>query len=214
MALMTVLCLLLAACAGTQVAPTTEAPVTGAELTAPAVQVPTAIAPAVASVTAEISPIETVTFTVPAATLATLQSATYTIDGQPYALVDGKYENIEQRTTVVLSPPAATGDLNGDGQDDAAALLYQNTGGSGTFGWLAAMVDVGGTLTNTDTIFLGDRVGVNAMTIENGEVSLDVITHGPNDPMCCPTLNAQWSYKLVDGKWELTSPGGPPTLEP
>jgi hypothetical protein len=34
---------------------------------------------------------------------------------------------------------------------------------------------------------LGDRIQINALSIENNKIVVDMITHGPEDPMCCPT---------------------------
>ncbi len=46
------------------------------------------------------------------------------------------------------------------------------------------------------TIFIGDRVQINAITIDNGEVVLDMITHGPDDPMCCPSQHVIQKFSL------------------
>jgi len=32
--------------------------------------------------------------------------------------------------------------------------------------------------------------------IESGEITVDMVTHGPDDPMCCPTVEATQKYKL------------------
>ena len=51
-----------------------------------------------------------------------------------------------------------TGDLNGDGRDDVAFLLTQETGGSGTFFYVVAALDLPGGLVGTEGLFLGDRI--------------------------------------------------------
>jgi hypothetical protein len=35
---------------------------------------------------------------------------------------------------------------------------------------------------------LGDRTRVKGLAIDNGCTTLDKVVHGPNDPMCCPSL--------------------------
>ncbi len=120
-------------------------------------------------------------------------------------LVDGYYAYVDP-----TNPPApsnytvqyqtsAIGDLNGDGMPDAAVILIADTSGSGTFIYLAAMVSGGGRLENSDTIYLGDRVIVESMAIQDGMIHLQMITHGPQDAMCCPSLKTNQTYLLDSG---------------
>ena len=92
---------------------------------------------------------------------------------------------------------AASGDLNGDGRDEVAALVSENYGGTGVFVFLVVYADVNGTLTYQNSVIVDDRPQVNAMSIENGEVFLDVVVHGTDEPMCCPTLRTARHYKLT-----------------
>jgi hypothetical protein len=124
----------------------------------------------------------------------TLQDGVYT--GEP--LVSGG----ASRPTVTLTQVAA-GDLNGDGEEDAAVVLAEDSGGSGTFIYLAAVVTEAGTMTNTATILLGDRWQINSLTIIKGEISLDVLRPGANDPQCCPSEHVIQHYILQDGQLEL-----------
>jgi hypothetical protein len=91
----------------------------------------------------------------------------------------------------------AQGDLNGDGSEEVAALIAENYGGSGTFVFLVVYADVNGTLTFQTSIMIDDRPMVNAMSIENGEIFLDVVIHGMDDPFCCPTLRTGRHYRLT-----------------
>jgi len=91
----------------------------------------------------------------------------------------------------------ANGDLNGDGSDEVVALVSENFGGSGDFVFLAAYADVNGTLTFQTSIMVDDRPQVNALSIDNGEIYLDVVTHGLGEPMCCPTLRSARHYLLT-----------------
>jgi hypothetical protein len=187
---------------------------TAAPTEAPVAEMPTIVPATVAVPTARPLPTEAaeaITFTIDADVLGQLQNLEYTIDGTSYTLTDGSYADPAQQVTIDLFPPAAVGDLDGDGVDDAAVLLAMSGGGSGTFVYLAAVVDQGGTLVNSDTILLEDRVKVGDMTIADGVIGLDVIAHGPDDPMCCPTQVATWTYVLEAGKLALTSEAGPMT---
>jgi uncharacterized membrane protein len=139
-----------------------------------------------------------------ALTVERLSNATYedVIEG-PLTLTDGLFEGepfeegAASRPIVKLVPGAmATGDLNGDGSEEAVVVLAHNSGGSGVFMYLAVMRKNGGKLDNVATIRLGDRVKVIAVDIDEGKVVAELVEHGPDDPMCCPTSNAYREWLL------------------
>jgi LysM repeat protein len=133
-----------------------------------------------------------------------LRNATYQgIYDEPVQLADGKYEGepfVEggaSRPTVVFADPfTAFGDLNGDGIEDAAVILAENSGGSGVFIYLAAVVDQDGMPVNAATRLLGDRVEIKSLTIDNGQIVIAMLTQGPDDPFCCPTLEVTLPFRL------------------
>ncbi len=53
-----------------------------------------------------------------------------------------------------------TGDLDGDGHEEAIVLLTESSGGTGTDNYLAAVGRRGGSIVNLGTALLGDRVQV------------------------------------------------------
>jgi heat shock protein HslJ/LysM repeat protein len=142
-----------------------------------------------------------------------LGNATYHgIYAEPVTLTDGKYEGAPfveggaSRPTVTLIPePVGYGDLNGDGQADAAVLLAESSGGSGTFIYLAAMVVQDGGPQNVATTLLGDRVQVQSLTIEAGQIVVKELTFGPDDPMCCPSQEAVKTFELQGDQLVETS---------
>lgn len=89
------------------------------------------------------------------------------------------------------------GDLNGDGSEDAAAVLAVNTGGSGTFIYLVAIDNYGGQPRQVASTPLGDRVQVKSIDIQDGIIRLGMVVHSDTDPLCCPTLDKQENYQLV-----------------
>ena len=121
-------------------------------------------------------------------------------------LTDGVYEGepfVEggaARPTVTFVPMTAFGDLNGDGVDDAAVLLAENSGGSGVFTYLAAVVNNNGQPVDAGTVMLGDRIQIKSMVIENEQIVMEMITQGPEDAMCCATLKVRNTYALQDGQ--------------
>lgn len=91
----------------------------------------------------------------------------------------------------------AFGDLDGDGAVDGVIVLESDPGGSGVFFDLAAVLNRRGQPLPLAPISLGDRVQLRAVGIEDdGSVSVEVRKHGPNDPLCCPTLDVVMRYRL------------------
>jgi DnaJ-like protein len=81
----------------------------------------------------------------------------------------------------------AFGDLDGDGVEDAVVVLGESGGGSGFFSKLVAVIRRNGRLETPAVSELGDRIKINQVAIRDGIVTVDMITQGPNDPLCCPT---------------------------
>lgn len=125
---------------------------------------------------------------------------------EPVQLTDGAYEGepfVEggaSRPRVAFIEPYAFGDLNGDGVDDAVVLLVENSGGSGVFVYLAAVLNRDGEPENVDTQLLGDRAQIQSLTVSDGQISVTMVTHGPNDPFCCPTQEVEQIYELQEDK--------------
>jgi basic membrane protein A len=116
-------------------------------------------------------------------------------------LVDGSFEEeaapgSASKNTVQLSDMIAFGDLDADGVDDAAVVLISSGGGSGTFYDLAVVLDRNGQPVPAATAFLGDRIQLNAISIDDGQVVLDYLTQGPDDPMPNPTQQVNESYRI------------------
>ncbi|MGF1613664.1 MAG: META domain-containing protein [Gammaproteobacteria bacterium] len=91
------------------------------------------------------------------------KNATYIIEGRPISLVNGLSE--------VEVTPGLTGkmvtryfgneirhDFNGDGREDVAFLLTQQRGGSGTFYYVVAALNLESGYVGSQGYFLGDRI--------------------------------------------------------
>jgi heat shock protein HslJ len=92
-----------------------------------------------------------------------------------------------------------TGDLDGDGRNEAAALLNESSGGSGTFTYLAVAGRRKGRVVNLGTALLGDRVQIRGMKIRDGRLFVDLVQPGPEDAACCPGELATRGWAL-EGK--------------
>jgi heat shock protein HslJ len=115
-------------------------------------------------------------------------------------LTDGEYRKpiVEGSATELIIQLAemAFGDLDGDGVEDAAVILVTDPGGSGTFYDLAAVLNRNGEPEHVATASLGDRAKIRAFSTEAGQVIIEMVTHGPDDPMCCPTQIVRNTYTL------------------
>lgn len=146
----------------------------------------------------------------------------YLIDriGTPVKLVNGQYyapyvESVGQGVLVGLSGMRASGDLDRDGDPDAAVLLVADATDDRMFIYLGAILNENGAPARTTAIELGDRVKVDDLSIEHGQIVVTMTTHDADDPACCPTLDVAWSYTLqgeqlahyVDG-WRMELQGG------
>lgn len=124
-------------------------------------------------------------------------------------LVDGEFRapaapGSASEIVVTLTGPVAYGQL-ADGQEAAAVILASSGGGSGTFIDLALVVDQDGQPVNIATTMLGDRVQVNSVAFQDGQIVVDMITQGPDDPMCCPTQQVLQTYALEGDSLTLVS---------
>jgi len=151
---------------------------------------------------------------VPELSLDSLRNAIYDISdftGTPrtITLVNGGYASGSDPAsadflTAFLGELVAFGDLNYDGVNDAAVLLGINTGGTGTFTYVAAVLNIGGAPVHAASVFIDDRPVIGSLSITSGEILSDNTIHGPDDPMCCPSFQTQQGFRLYGSHLVLT----------
>jgi len=126
---------------------------------------------------------------------------------RPVTLVDGRWEGepyqpgaASRPTVYLIDDLRLTGDVDGDGSDEAVVLLVQQSGGSGAFIYLAVVGHRNGTIESLDTTLVGDRIQIRGADIDGGRIALEIVRHGPDDPACCPG-------ELATMEWEMTEQG-------
>jgi heat shock protein HslJ len=152
----------------------------------------------------------------PAPSLDQLRNATYrgVAEESTITLRDGRWEGAPFVADGAARPSAnlvgdfrLTGDLDGDGGEDALTLVASRSGGTGENVYLALIQRSGDVVLNTATALVGDRVQVRGGTVHAGRVVLDVIQPGPSDALCCPGELARRSWHYVpDGLREAAAP--------
>ena len=137
--------------------------------------------------------------------LQTLQDAEYPLDVTSTGkaqLVGGVFEEpaapgSASMVRVVLGELRVVGDLDGDGSDDAAAILVADLGGSGTFSYLAAVLDRDGAAVPVATTLLGDRIVVESLVVRSGRIVVGLLTRGPEEAMAAePTVAVELVFEL------------------
>lgn len=85
------------------------------------------------------------------------------------------------------------------GEQDAAVILIAETGGSGTFYYLSAAIFKNGAPNPTASIYLGDRLITNSLTIDYGQITLAALIRTPEEPMAAePNVGTIPKYAIQD----------------
>jgi heat shock protein HslJ len=144
----------------------------------------------------------------PAPTWDELRDATFHGIGeteQPLALKGGRWEGpplveggAARPAVELLESMYLSGDLNGDGADEAVVLLAESSGGTGVNSYLAVVGRRGNRLENLGTALLGDRVQLRGATLEGRRIRVDLVQGGPTDAACCPGELASRTLELSD----------------
>ncbi len=144
--------------------------------------------------------------------MTALGNMTYKIDTTASGeapLTDGEYRekaapDSATETAVLLTEHVAYGTLS-NGEPAAAVILVSDPGGSGTFYYLAIVSTQNGEPVNVATTLLGDRVKIKSLAVEDGRFVVELVTHGPDDPLCCPKQQVVQTYELQAGELAQTS---------
>lgn len=122
---------------------------------------------------------------------------------EPVQLQGGKYEGEPFEPQGASFPRVGlieesllTGDLDGDGVEEAVVMLWESSGGSGTYSYLAALDREGSDVVNIATAEIGDRVQLRDSRVSGNRVELDVLRAGPQDAGCCPGEMATLAWEL------------------
>lgn len=149
----------------------------------------------------------------PAPTLDQLRSATISgVLGEPVTLANGAYEGpaaeagaASHPSLVLLAPSVVTSDVDGRPGNEAVAALAAETGGSGSFLHVGVFALQDGKATSLATALIGDRVQLNRLWVEHGQIHMDVIEPGPSDPACCPSQLSRKVFALEAGSLKPVS---------
>lgn len=103
------------------------------------------------------------------------KNISYEINGEEVILINGKSEK-------EAAPGAASkiitqyfgnelkNDFNNDGAEDIAFILVQNSGGTGTFYYLAVALKINNGYKGTNAVFIGDRIIPQAVEFKDKKI--------------------------------------------
>ena len=149
-------------------------------------------------------------------TLEAAASATY--DGildEAVKLVGGRFEGepfaesgASRPQVQLIKELAVTGDVDGDGNEEAVVALAASFGGSGTYLFLAVVDASDGNVRSVAVEPLGDRPVIRSLGIANGVITAETTEHAEGDPMCCPTLDRLRRWTVGENGLDELAPDG------
>ena len=126
---------------------------------------------------------------------------------QTVQLVDGRYQQGDRGDadylSVFVTDYIAVGDLDGDDVEEAVALITENYGGSDSFVFLTVFRKQGETARYLTSTFLDDSPIIEGLSVLEGEVRVEAIVHGVDDPICCPSTFTKRAYRMYEGNLVL-----------
>ncbi|HEY7270521.1 MAG TPA: hypothetical protein VH951_11905, partial [Dehalococcoidia bacterium] len=135
---------------------------------------------------------------------AQLRNATYPSEltkSKQAPLQDGVYEEevapgSATKLKVQLADIAGFGEIDAGDSIDAATVLIGSPGGSGTFIYLAVVLNDNATARPAASVLLGDRVAVRSVRVERRKITVGMRVRGPNDPLAVLTREVTRVYSL------------------
>ena len=135
-------------------------------------------------------------------------NATFTIDDEEITLSAGHNErNIAPGSALVeetvLLDQFAYGDLNADGKEDAVFFLARYGGGSGTFVYVGAFVSGPVNYKGTQTVFIGDRIVPQSISISGGIVTVTYLDRKAEEALSAePTILESKQFVYRNGEFQ------------
>lgn len=134
------------------------------------------------------------------------KDGTYIINNTSVTLVNGLSEveavsGSASKTITRYFGNDVVGDFNNDGKNDTAFLLTQDGGGSGTFFYVATLINDGKDGLGTNAVFLGDRIAPQTTEFRDEMIIVNFADRKLGEPFSAnPSVGVSKYFKIVDGK--------------
>lgn len=114
------------------------------------------------------------------------KNQTYIVQGEIFDLKDGYAEipvadSFMKNSLTLLDEYSVYGDLDKDGDVDAASWLLSEPGGSGVFHYAVLVINNDGKFRATESMFLGDRIAPGDIEIREGRAVYNFKERNPDD---------------------------------
>jgi hypothetical protein len=135
------------------------------------------------------------------------KNSTFSIEGQTITLTNGVSEveaapGSAAKITTKYFGNEAKGDLNGDGLEDTAFLITQETGGSGLYYYVVVAMLTPNKYVYTNAFLIGDRISPQSTEIhsDSQELHVNYAERKPGEPYTTyPSQGAALILKVTSG---------------
>jgi heat shock protein HslJ len=129
----------------------------------------------------------------------------YNFAGQKITLKNGisEIEALHGSTSKIITRyfgNVAMGDIDGDGTADKAYLLTQETGGSGTFFYVTALLNKSDGFVTVQPLFIGDRIAPQTTEVKNGQVIVNYVQRKSGESFAVQPSIGKSLYLKLDPK--------------
>ena len=131
-------------------------------------------------------------------------NATFQLDNTSVALASGHAEAPvapgSAAKAVTTLKGSVVGDLDGDGRVDTAALLLHEPGGSGSFTYVAVVLNPGAGAKTTNAVLIGDRVSGQTVRLDGKTVVLEYLDRRAGEAFTvAPSVPTTKRFVIRDG---------------
>jgi len=128
--------------------------------------------------------------------------ACYLVDKQRICLNNGHFETSAfpgsaAKNTISLFGQPIFGDLDGNGREDAVVLLVQDSGGTGTFYYVASAMDANGIFKGTNAVLIGDRISPQRIFIQNAVIVVNYANRKSGEPLAAIPSDCKSRYFVI-----------------
>ncbi len=140
------------------------------------------------------------------------RNCTYVVEGKDVTLMNGYSEEeiVPGSASKIITQyfgNEVSGDFNGDGLADTAFILTQNSGGSGTFYYVAVALGTDDGCKGTNAILLGDRIAPQTTEVRNGEIVVNYADRKIGEPMTAqPSIGISREFAIEGSKLKEVTP--------
>src|SRR5438445_9410736 len=130
--------------------------------------------------------------------------ASYVIEKSSIALANGRDETPVApgyaAKAVTTLTQKAVGDVDGDGRNDVAVVLIHEPGGSGSFTYVAVVLNASTGAKATNTVLIGDRVAGQAVRLDGKTIVIDYLDRRAGEAFSvAPSVPTTKRFVIKDG---------------